>query len=57
MLRVVGVRPLGPRQGRRERAYASPYGATEDAASGRAALPDGPDRIPPSSPYLDSLRG
>jgi hypothetical protein len=41
MLRVVGVRPLGARLGRRERAYACHTGATEDNASGAAALPDG----------------
>jgi hypothetical protein len=41
MLRAVGVRPLGARQGRRERAYAGNTDATEDAASRRAVLPDG----------------
>ena len=41
MLRVVGVRPLGSRQGRREPPYACHTGATEDAASDRAARPAG----------------
>jgi hypothetical protein len=52
MLRAVGVRPLGSRLGRRERAYACHTGATEDNASGRAALPDGtrPYSAEPSYP-------
>jgi len=37
-----------PRQGRRERSYLEGTGATEDAASGRAARPEDIATIPPS---------
>ncbi len=39
-----------PRQGRREAAYPEDTGPTEDAASGRAACPDGSDYVSPSPP-------
>jgi len=39
-----------PRQGRRERSYLEGTGATEDAASGRAARPGGTVGIPSSPP-------
>src|SRR5204863_3304024 len=37
--------------GRRERPYACHTGATADAATGRAARPDGIDRVSPSPPW------
>ena len=39
-MHTLGVRLIVPRQGRRERSYLKGTGATEDAASGRAARPE-----------------
>src|SRR5512133_2225080 len=46
-----------PRQGRRERPYHSDTGATEDAASGRAACSCGTDCISPSPPSVRAASG
>ena len=47
---------LVPRQGRRERQYQLGIGATEDAASGRAARPDGTVVVSPNPPSSAAAR-